>query len=82
MPRWQPVPHRVEVDEATERLRALEAQILFGRTSARRALRTWAYGDDERPMVAGHSPLTTHHSPLATYHLPLAAYRLQLTTHR
>ena len=51
LPRWQPAPRRAEVDAATDRLRDLEAQILFGRTAARRALHRWACGDDERPMV-------------------------------
>ena len=65
MPRWQPAPRRVEVEAATDRLLAIEAQIWFGRTAARRALRMWAYGEDERPMVRRLATATAHWSSRA-----------------
>ena len=68
LPRWVPQPRRVEVEAATDRLRDLEAQILFGRTAARRALRCWAEGDDERPMVTKLRVAHRHWSHSARIH--------------
>ena len=38
------------MEEATERLLAVEAHILYARRATARALRTWAFGEDRRPM--------------------------------
>jgi hypothetical protein len=51
LPRWQPAPSRDAVAEATERLLFVEADLLFARRATRTALRTWAFGEDRRPMV-------------------------------
>ena len=49
LPRWQPAPSRTAVEEATDRLLALEAHIMYARRATRRALRVWAFGEDWRP---------------------------------
>ena len=51
LPRWQPAPSREAVSEATERLLSVEAHIHFARRATRKALRTWAFGEDRRPMM-------------------------------
>ena len=49
LPRWQPAPSRAAVEEATDRLLAVEAHIFNARRATRRALRVWAFGEDRRP---------------------------------
>ena len=51
LPRWQPMPSRVAVEETMDSLYAAEAHLLFRRTSMTRALRVWALSEDTRPVA-------------------------------